>query len=533
MIDRALLYVGNDGALRLAPPLGHTYREVKQQIGASWDDQADAWKFPALRSNVVQAIEAFGDDLDLSEQVKEMGDGYGFKPAIVAHRRFTDLYPYQQRAAEYLVGNPHGTLLNMSPGLGKTAVSIVAAQASLLFPCLIVAPASLLYTWQREIKAWSGEDALIAHGTNPQIGGGFTITSYDTVVRHPDWFDVVKWRLLVIDESVLIKNRTTKRYKALDALRQKVPKVWMLSGSPTTRYADDLWTQMHLAWPVAFSSYWRFAERFCVFEANIWSKTGKEIVGTRESRDLTWELGDVMLTVNQEDPDVLPDLPEYLYQTVDVELTPRQKQAYREMLKDFLTELGGKEVTADNKLAQLIRLQQITSGLANFSGLLTDSAKADALIELIESQAFKFPAIVWTHWHGGAEDLTHRLRARQINADWVSGSSLTRTRDRQFEAYRIGATDVLVRSLGVGKFGHTLTNTRTVVYLDKTRAADDYIQSLRRVRRIGLTWRPLLLTLRAPGTVDDLLEDNLSGKMPSLAKISNAQLKELLKGLGL
>ena len=66
----------------------------------------------------------------------------------------------------------------------------------------------------------------------------------------------------------------------------------------------------------------------------------------------------------------------------------------------------------------------------------------------------------------------------------------------------------------------------------KTWNADDYHQSLRRVRRIGLTHRPVVVTLRAPRTVDQLVEMNLSGKVESIARVTNANLKELIAGLG-
>lgn len=538
---RGTLWVGDDGDLRLRPPTGHTYIEVKDALGASFDDDVQAWKFPAIRSNVLQVREAFGDAVDLSEQVKQMGDGDGFPPPPTVSHLPDTFYPYQKRAVEYLVGNPHGCLLNISPGLGKTAVAAVAA-AQTYTRVLIVAPASLLFTWEREIHKWvPGQEVTIAHG-HPPTDTGWVVTTYEGVVRHPALYSNQYWDVLIIDESVLVKNRTTQRYKALDKLRQKAFKVWMLSGSPTTRFADDLWTQMHLAYPKAFRSYWRFAERFCVFEDNIWAKTGKSIVGTRESRDITWELGDLMLTINQED---VLDLPDYLFETIDVPLSSAQKSAYKTMLHEFLIDLGGKELTADNKVAQLVRLQQIVSGMANFvlpigDGDLTRpnpegvaSSKVDALIDLLEAQAYELPMLVWTHWKGNAAYLHNRLRAQRFNAEWVSGDDATKTRDAKIQAYVNGSTDILVLSLGIGKFGHTLTNSRTVVYLDKTWAADDYIQSLRRVRRIGLGHAPVLVTLHAPKTTDELLEANLAGKMPSIAKITNSRLAELLKGLGL
>lgn len=557
MREQARLYVAGDGYLRLIPASGRTYPELKEQLGATWDDQPGGWKFPRLRTNVLQVIEALGQDaVDMDEETMAIGDGPGFPLVEVEHPRMPDLLPFQREAVTYLVSNPHGSLLNVSPGLGKTVISIVAAEAFSVSPTadvLVVAPASLLPNWWREIEKWApGWGIEIADKDGGfYTGHQFTIASYDTVAQNTEAFTKRHWDLLILDETVLVKNRSSQRYLAIaggtkestrkgkkvtlrwKGLIRSADKVWALSGSPVTRYADDLWTQLHLLYPKGFNSFWRFADRFCVFTDNIWSKTGKEIAGTRESRDLTWELGDVMLTITQED--VLPDLPEYIIEpTIEVELLPAQKKAFRSMLQDFIIELdSGREMDAENKLSQLIRLQQVVAGMANIPDAGVASAKADALLELIEARAYAFPMLVWTHWKGSSRDLTHRLTSQSVNAAWVSGEDTPKARDHKIEAYKAGDTDVLVLSLGVGKFGHTLINSRTVVRYDKTWAADDFIQSMRRARRIGLTHRPVLVTLNAPGTSDDLLEANLAGKMPSIAKVTNSQLKELLEGLGL
>jgi hypothetical protein len=92
--------------------------------------------------------------------------------------------------------------------------------------------------------------------------------------------------------------------------------------------------------------------------------------------------------------------------------------------------------------------------------------------------------------------------------------------------------DVLVLSLGVGKFGHSMQKTRTTIYLDLTWAMDDYVQSLHRVRRIGLTHTPRVITLTNPGSIDEMVQENLAGKAIDVSHITNAQLASMLRALG-
>jgi hypothetical protein len=119
-----------------------------------------------------------------------------------------------------------------------------------------------------------------------------------------------------------------------------------------------------------------------------------------------------------------------------------------------------------------------------------------------------------------------------IEVDIVTGDMKPGDKDDVIEAYREGDIDVLVLQIGVGKFGHNLQNTKTVYYCDRAFDADSYIQSLRRVKRIGLKHRPRLIVPRAKVSSDPLVELNLAGKMQSIAKIANHDLRELLQSLG-
>lgn len=493
------------------------HRGAMKALGASWVQSQAAWKLPATVANALAVSRIEDGAPDLSAALMP-----SWRP--VEHDR---LYDYQRDAAGKLLAAPHGQIVVLSPGLGKTAVSVVAADR--LVPereqVVVVCPAPLTRTWTREIALW-GEvpgDTYIMEGRvdyDYALRARWIVVSWDKAVRERELFTPQasrKWPLWVLDESVLVKSRRSQRFKHLAKLRSGVDRVWLLSGSPTTRHADDLWTQLSLVYPRAFRSYWRFAERYCYVEETPWAKV---VTGTRPDRDAMAEHPDLVTVVNQED---VLDLPEYLFETVDVTLTPAQRREYDSMARDFIAELRGEQVIAENELAKLQQLQRITSWWET-------SAKHDALIELLPG--YEGPHLVWTHWRDGARALWERLIAEGYAAAWVSGSDSARNRDQTIEDYKKGLVDVLVMSMGVGKFGHTLTNSRTVWYVDKTWSADDYFQSLHRVRRIGLGHSPVVVSLIAAGTVDQLVQDNLEGKMGSISRLTQSDLRMLLQGLG-
>ncbi|HEY7418819.1 MAG TPA: helicase C-terminal domain-containing protein, partial [Ktedonobacteraceae bacterium] len=195
-------------------------------------------------------------------------------------------------------------------------------------------------------------------------------------------------------------------------------------------------------------------------------------------------------------------------------------------------------------IAMLVRLQQVTSNLYNLqtagSGDWPDhSAKADYVEELLDMGQVDWPVLIWTHHRPGASALYDRLDARTKKKDsalygrrveLVYGG--TKGADARIEDYKAGQVDVLILGIQVGKYGHTLVNTRTVITYDKTWDSDAWFQMLHRVRRNGLTHRPLVINPRCRGTVDDYVELNLAGKLPDMAKLTGADLAKILRSLG-
>ena len=530
--------VGDDLLVR---PLVGALREMKT-LGATWSHPLACWKLPASLMHV-RAVQELLGRVEL-ENFK-LQDFIPTGPPVEYDR----LFDFQREAATRLVAAQRGQLLCASPGLGKTAIAITAADEIVKDDQIVViAPAKLLKTWSREIAKWCRGDSTVAviHGGEPYWNevhaARWVITSWDMLALHQEWF-IGKWPLWILDESVLAKSRKSTRSMALrggtrrsrkvradgtlpdpkrwENLRKSIDRVWLLSGSPTTRHADDLWAQLNLIWPRAFPSYWRFAERYCVVEETVWARS---VIGDRRDHDPVADNLDLIYVINQES---VLDLPEYLFEAIDVELTPKQAVAYEDMERDFLAELDSGEIlTADNRMAQRVRLQQITS---YWEG---SSAKHDALVEMVTSGAYEGPHLIWTHWREGAEALTTRLGKAGVRVGHVYGGMSAKLSDSLIEDYKAGRSDALVLSLGVGKFGHTLTNTATVHWVDKTWNGDDYFQGFRRVRRIGLGHRPVSVTYRAPGTVDELVEMNLEGKVEGISRVTNANLKELIMGLG-
>lgn len=581
--------------LVVVPPK-YPSQEIKEVLGGKYDKVRKEWRLPITAWNVQTLIDWYGKEMvaQSDDLVQDLAfDDWGYagwdisdfgiqlRERAIIHPRWNDLYPFQQEAVEYITTNPHlGCLLALDPGLGKGPVSIVAMDVLEVTKVLIVAPLTLARNWQAEIDKWSdlyrswsratradkdpitecvitnhevifephfydedGYDVLVGGGPKrqkewvekgPLIADprtGKMVPERKRVVEVRESYDV-DWDLIIVDESVLLKNRRAVKVDMIAQLAKYAKFIWLLSGSPTTRFNNDLFSQMKIIMPRGFKSYWRFTEYFCIVDKGEW---GWKVTGDRPDKPPARYLKDFMFIRSQKD--VLPELPDYIYDPIEVDLTAKQLKAFDEMMEDWMTMLdNGKVVSADIALAQMVRAAQITSNLVNIGGERS-SAKENLLMELLDNEEIQFPLLIWTWWVPTAVSVFTRLSEEWMRksgkfVDYVIGAMSAEEKDDILTDYKGGKVDILVLQMGVGKFGHTLTDTRTVFYHDRYFDADAYFQSLRRVRRIGLDHRPRLIVPRSLHSFDPVVELNLSGKLQSIAKLGNKDLKEMLQSLG-
>ena len=554
--------------------------EVKEWEGVRWDGKKKAWRIPKLTRNAKKILD-YDDKAKASDEVValamrdwEVSDSEQgrYLKAAKKHPMFSSLYGFQKLAVLATLARPHhGIMFALSPGLGKTPTSIVAAEVWSWIhgksgKILVVSPLPLIYNWQRELSKWSsGFEVEMRHKGTPTNDGEqrWTVTNYESVMErvqdqntkrwstsgnlHPEYD--LDWDVVIFDESVMLKNRKAKRTGVARTLGRCAGKVIHLSGAPITKDNSDIWSQFTILEPDYFTSFWDFTNEFCVVVRTAWSSG--QIEGSRRGMSVKDEFRDIMFVRNQEQ--VLPDLPDYIHQDVEVPLTRKQQKAHDDMLDTWLHELEvnrDKRVEATAVIAMLVRLQQITSNLYNLQTTGHDwpdeSSKADFLEHLLgETGSVSWPVLIWTHQRPGAKALYDRLKKHADGkskfkkeshlygkrVELVYGGMGTKG-DDIIEAYKRGEVDVLILGIQVGKYGHTLVNTRTVVYFEKTWDSDAFMQSLHRVRRNGLKHTPVLISLRARNTIDDFVELNLAGKLPSIADLTGADLAKLLRALG-
>jgi len=277
------------------------------------------------------------------------------------------LMPFQQDGVRVLL-DMERLLLADDMGLGKTvqavaALRILAARGG-GGPSLVVAPASVLDQWRRELAKWAPElSAIVIRGPADdrtwqwRARKDVTLVSYETLRSDAGRVRSLRppgehWNAVVADEAQRIKNRnsTSDAVKRLPRTRS-----WALTGTPVENHEDELASIMEFVDHNGKGAPQRY--RF-----------GPALM--RRHRELQ---------LRRKKSDVLTDLPPKLETKLTVALHRAQQQSYDAAEREGIVYLKslGSYVTVRYILELITRLKQI----CNFDPKTGSSSKMEDMME--------------------------------------------------------------------------------------------------------------------------------------------------------
>lgn len=469
------------------------------------------------------------------------------------------LYQFQVTGVDFLVSHPTALLAD-DMGLGKTIQAVVAAhRVAPKERKLVVVPNTLVDNWIDEIEAWTpdGDDSpiySIAGGTpkNKRLdvldsvarddGGCWLVVSWDVVRLHATPSNKSKMQtdiallgipfaVVIADEAHRMKNR--KAIQTMAVKRVSSVRRWALTGTPVMNRPDELWSILNWLEPESFRSYWDFYEDYVDYETGFF---GKIIKGAKNIDQLARILGERM--IRRTKPEVFRELPDKTYKTIYVPLSTAQKRAYDELAEYLITQLAdGEIVTAAAVLAKITRLKQICVSLGLLSDGVSDSAKIDALMDLINDTGEKIvvfsqfaKAIGLVHERLKKAKIPHVVMTGKASFTWDDDKTPTGIRrcsrgDAVKAFQRKKHYRAFIGTTQAGGVGITLTAANTVVFLDKMWTPADQIQAEDRLHRIGQKGNVYVVSLLTKGTVEEHVERTLRSKQSMIQEIMEKAVK--------
>lgn len=450
--------------------------------------------------------------------------------------------------------NGFGGILADDMGLGKT-LQILAFLLSEKeqgkvgdeLRTLIVAPASLVYNWKKEVERFTPQlSVCVMAGTaherkelikNQTSNVDVWITSYDLLKRDIELYQDIVFANEIIDEAQYIKNQTTHAAKSVRLVNSSFRMA--LTGTPMENRLSELWSIFDYLMPGFLYGYTRFR-----------SEIETPIVSDKDE-DAMKRLRAMIhpFILRRLKKDVLKELPEKQEEIVTVALSGEQKklyQAHSQRLKMFLEDQNDEDF-AQNKLqilAELTKLRQLCCGpellLENYKG---ENAKLETCIELItQAIAGGHKILLFSQFTSMLDLIGEELKKAKIDYYRIDGSVKKEARMEMVEQFQDPQNQVSVFciSLKAGGTGLNLTAADIVIHYDPwwNKAAQN--QATDRAHRIGQKHAINVYQLIAEETIEqkicelqqvkeDLAEEVLSGEGISSTQFNKDEIMNLLE----
>ncbi|MDE2780898.1 MAG: DEAD/DEAH box helicase [Chloroflexota bacterium] len=366
------------------------------------------------------------------------------------------LMPFQEEGVQVLLESDR-ILLADDMGLGKTLQVIVALRVLFLGgeiqSALVVAPASVLDQWRRELLKWAPDlTAMIVRGSAADRRWQWdtpvhvTLVSYDTLRSDfggspSSALGRKTWDVVVSDEAQRIKNRNSTS-DAVKGLKRR--RSWALTGTPVENDEEEL------------ASIMEFVDHG---EAESPRRYSAGPVLRKRHRELQ---------LRRRKEEVLEDLPPKMVAKIPVELGASQRRSYDRAEQEgivHLTELG-REVRVQHVLELITRLKQI----CNAEPETGESAKFEEIRGRIETLAAEGNrALVFSQYRAsgfGVEAVADALR--DFRPLTFTGAQSPEERRDVIDRFRGNDEHkVLVVSLRAGGVGLNLQEASYVFHLDR------------------------------------------------------------------
>jgi SNF2 family DNA or RNA helicase len=323
--------------------------------------------------------------------------------------------------------------------------------------------------------------------------------------------------MFIIDESTIIKSPRAARTKICLRLSRMAALKRILTGSPTSGSLSDVWAQFEFLEPglLGYSTFKSFQARYCVLREITVARGRTQVieVGPKNIEELRESLK--LHSIRRRKRDCL-DLPEKLYDKVEVELTPDQLKAYTEMKRHAMTEIEGAEITTKIVITQVMRMHQIICGhITTDDGRIMEipNNRVQALQDIIERSGER-GIVIWCSYRPDVSAVVTMLRKAfpdEKIAEWHGGIPQEK-REEGENLFQSGKARFMVATQTAGGRGRTWTAGNLVIYYSNNYDLELREQSEDRTHRIGQTGTVLYIDMVAPGTIDEKIIDSLREK---------------------
>ncbi|NBW13966.1 MAG: DEAD/DEAH box helicase [Caulobacteraceae bacterium] len=400
-------------------------------------------------------------------------------------------FDHQKTTSSFLTVHKRAFCLN-EQGTGKTGSVIWAAdylmRMGAIKRVLVICPLSIMDSaWRADLFKFAMHRSVdIAYGSAEkrkeiiESDAEFVIINYDGVNIVEAEIAKAKFDLIVVDEANAYKNISTKRWRTLYKLLKPETWLWMLTGTPAAQSPLDAYALGKLVNPAGVPKIFAAYKDMVMYQLSRYRWEPKD-----NATDTVYRVLQPAIRFTKKE---CLDLPDIVYTTRTIALTPQQTKYYEILRKQMVISAAGEEITAVNAAVGLNKLLQISCGAA-----YTDSGETvvfdiknryTVLLEVVQETSNK--VLLFVPFKHTIEVLRERLTQDGVSVEVIDGDVSVANRTRIFNDFQ--TTDnlkILIVQPQAAAHGVTLTAADTIVWWGPTPSMEIYAQANARAHRAG------------------------------------------------
>ena len=400
-------------------------------------------------------------------------------------------FDHQRTTADFLTLNSRCFVFNEA-GTGKTSAAAWAADYLMtqgkVKRVLIVCPVSIMETaWRSDLfKTVMHRTVAIAQGSRTQrkavIAGNyeFVIINFDGVKVVTEELMNGGFDLIIVDEANAIKSVQTERWKCVSELVKPGVRLWMMTGTPASQSPLDAYGLAKLVNPDAVPRF------FGAFRDRVMIKMSQyRWMPRQDAQAIVHQVLQPAIRFTKAE---CLDLPDMLYSTREVPLTPQQAKYYDAIKKQMAVIAAGAEVTAVNAASMLNKLLQISQG-----AVYTDDRdvvefdvdnRVNELLDVIANTNEK--VLVFIPYRHTLTMLEERMLKAGYTTATIHGGVAANKRAEIIKQFQTEDDPrILLMVPQATAHGITLTRANQVVWWGPVSSTEIYIQANARAHRAG------------------------------------------------
>jgi SNF2 family DNA or RNA helicase len=499
------IYLRYGEQLRLGLHLPPRPSPPMQTLADTFFDPQGLWRAGDHYQNLIEAVEKvpeqvtiYSDAMEFMEREIERHEMAEREKEWLAQLEIGELtldllkvplYPYQMRGALFAACRGR-CILGDDMGLGKTVQTLAAAELLArergIERVLVVAPASVKYQWETEIRKFTERSVQVIEGSTAERRNQYRqptfyrLINYEIAVRDLDELNVWQPDLIVLDEAQRIKNWESKTSKAVKRLRSRYAIV--LTGTPLENKLEELYSIVQFVDDRRLGPAFQFLHDHRVVDDK------GQLQGYRNLDKIREKLAPILLRRTR--AEVLSQLPARTDNTIYVEMADAQRGPYAEHQATLARLIGKKylsEVDRRRILACLANLRMLCDSTFLLDKETNVSPKLDELAELLRDLLSAGPhkVVVFSQWEMMLQKAAEVAEKLGFGFTLLHGKVPGKERRALLERFRDDENCRVFFSTDAGGTGLNLQVADTVINLEVPWNPAVLEQRIARVHRMG------------------------------------------------